>query len=70
MLYCADVVLLQHDGFASRKPRHPALITQAIHEKIDWPQPKTREELKIAASRVAAFKPGAALKAAVNRGRK
>jgi DNA-binding protein HU-beta len=28
--------------------------------------PKTGEELKIAASRVAAFKPGAALKAAVN----
>ena len=32
--------------------------------------PKTGEELKIAASRVAAFKPGAALKAAVNGGRK
>jgi DNA-binding protein HU-beta len=28
--------------------------------------PKTGEELKIAASRIAAFKPGAALKAAVN----
>ena len=32
--------------------------------------PKTGEELKIAASRVAAFKPGAALKAAVNAGGK
>jgi DNA-binding protein HU-beta len=32
--------------------------------------PKTGEELKIAASRVAAFKPGAALKAAVNGGEK
>lgn len=32
--------------------------------------PKTGEELKIAASRVAAFKPGAALKAAVNGARK
>ena len=32
--------------------------------------PKTGEELKIAASRVAAFKPGAALKAAVNGGGK
>jgi DNA-binding protein HU-beta len=32
--------------------------------------PKTGEELKIAASRVAAFKPGAALKAAVSGGRK
>lgn len=30
--------------------------------------PQTGEELKIAASRVAAFKPGAALKAAVNGG--
>jgi DNA-binding protein HU-beta len=29
--------------------------------------PKTGEELKIAASRVAAFKPGAALKATLNR---
>jgi DNA-binding protein HU-beta len=28
--------------------------------------PKTGEELKIAASRVAAFKPGATLKAAIN----
>jgi DNA-binding protein HU-beta len=32
--------------------------------------PQTGEELKIAASRVAAFKPGAALKAAVNGGKK
>ena len=32
--------------------------------------PQTGEELKIAASRVAAFKPGAALKAALNGGRK
>jgi DNA-binding protein HU-beta len=32
--------------------------------------PKTGEELKIAASKVAAFKPGAALKAAVNGGGK
>ena len=32
--------------------------------------PKTGEELKIAASRVPAFKPGAALKAAVNGGGK
>ena len=32
--------------------------------------PKTGEELKIAASRVAAFKPGAELKAAVNGGGK
>jgi DNA-binding protein HU-beta len=32
--------------------------------------PKTGEDLKIAASRVAAFKPGAALKAAVNGGEK
>jgi DNA-binding protein HU-beta len=32
--------------------------------------PQTGEELKIAASRVAAFKPGAALKAAVNGGGK
>jgi DNA-binding protein HU-beta len=32
--------------------------------------PKTGEELKIVASRVAAFKPGAALKAAVNGGGK
>ena len=32
--------------------------------------PKTGEELKIAASKVAAFKPGAALKAAVNGGEK
>jgi DNA-binding protein HU-beta len=30
--------------------------------------PKTGEELRIAASKVAAFKPGAALKAAVNNG--
>ena len=34
------------------------------------PNPRTGEELKIAASRVAAFKPGAALKAAVNGGGK
>ena len=32
--------------------------------------PKTGEELKIAASKVAAFKPGAALEAAVNGGGK
>jgi DNA-binding protein HU-beta len=32
--------------------------------------PKTGEKLEIGASRVAAFKPGAALKAAVNGGRK
>jgi DNA-binding protein HU-beta len=32
--------------------------------------PKTGEELKISASKVAAFKPGAALKAAVNGGGK
>ena len=32
--------------------------------------PKTGEELKIAASKVAAFKPGAALKATVNGNRK
>jgi DNA-binding protein HU-beta len=31
--------------------------------------PKTREEFKIGASKVAAFKPGAALEAAVNEGK-
>ena len=50
----------------------PGLGTFEVRERAarTGRNPKTGEELKIAASRVAAFKPGAALKAAVNGGGK
>jgi DNA-binding protein HU-beta len=50
----------------------PAFGTFEVRERAarTGRNPKTGEELEIAASRVPAFKPGAALKAAVNGGRK
>ncbi len=35
-LHGADIVLLQHDGFASRKRLDGALLAQAIHEKTGY----------------------------------
>ena len=35
-LHGADIVLLQHDGFASRKRLNGALLAQAIHEKTGY----------------------------------
>jgi DNA-binding protein HU-beta len=50
--------------------RLPGLGTFEIRDRAarTGRNPQTGEQLKIAASRVAAFKPGAALKAAVNGG--